>query len=325
MSSTIGNESGIPPKKRIALYAIGGNALSDPQNPNSSDSSEVLKLVIDDVMSLLESGLGVVLTHGNGPQVGDLLMLEEKSFALDEVSRTRSGLDSWVAATQGMIGNELANELDSKLKLRGRPETTAVIMTRVEVDMDDLAFQKPTKPVGPVLDENSIEGEDWDIAMTGVGPRRVVASPKPVSILDIDVISNLCRLGAVVICGGGGGIPVSWEDERWTGSEAVIDKDLLSAKLAIDLDADIFVLSTAVDSIMNDFGGENQSRIDIINFSDANEGLQNGDFPAGSMGPKIEAMLFSKGLNNDMQVVLCSPGNESEAIRGECGTKIVPH
>ena len=322
MSSKSSIEYSTNPKKRIALYAIGGNALNDPQNPKSSESDEVLRSVIDDIIYLLEAGFGVVLTHGNGPQVGDLLMLEEKSLSSSDTTRSRNGLDSWVAATQGMIGSELANELDTKLRLKGRAETTAVILTRVEVDSSDLAFMKPTKPVGPVLDSNSIEGEDWDIAMTGVGPRRVVASPRPVKILDVDVISNLCRLGAVVICGGGGGVPVTWENKIWSGSEAVIDKDLLSAKLAIDLEADIFVLSTAVDSVMRDFGKENQSRIEKLSFSDAKIGLRSGDFPAGSMGPKIEAMLQAKTEREEMNVVLCRPGFVSEAIRGESGTTI---
>ena len=236
LGSTLGHESGVHQKKRIALYAIGGNALSDPQNPNSEESKVVLRSVIDDVISLLESGLSVVLTHGNGPQVGDLLILEENGQKMSKGNvRVRSGLDSLVAATQGMIGNDIANELDSKLRLRDRPETTAVVMTRVQVNPEDDAFLKPTKPVGPILEHHSIENEDWDIAMTGMGPRRVVASPEPRSILDINVIRNLCELGAVVICGGGGGIPVYWEEGNLSGSEAVIDKDCLSAKLAVDL------------------------------------------------------------------------------------------
>ena len=133
----------------------------------------------------------------------------------------------------------------------------------------------------------------------------------------------MCNLGAVVICGGGGGIPVVWKNNQWCGSEAVIDKDKLSAKLAVDLDVDIFVLSTAVDSVMIDFGTGNQSRIANLTFSEANEGINSGDFPAGSMGPKVEAMLIAKRARSEMQVVLCSPGSASEAIRGECGTTII--
>ena len=135
--------------KKLALYSIGGNALSDPSKPKDLQDNSALKLVLEDVIDLLEAGFNVVLTHGNGPQVGDLLALEEKGL---DSKRARTELSTWVAATQGMIGHELSMELDSLLGIKSRPERTAVVLTRVLVDENDFAFVKPTKPVGPVID-----------------------------------------------------------------------------------------------------------------------------------------------------------------------------
>ena len=182
---------------RLVIYAIGGNALSSPTGADEQQSALVLAKVLSDVIDLLEGGWRVILTHGNGPQVGRLLTLDAEH---------EKGMDSWVAATQGMIGHELSLHLDSILYRRQRPERTAVILTRVEVAADDPAFKKPSKPVGPILSYDAVFADEWDVAETIDGPRRVVASPTPLSLLDIDVISQLVDLRAVVICGGGGGI-----------------------------------------------------------------------------------------------------------------------
>ena len=302
--------------RRVAVYAIGGNALSDSSGMVQADS--VLNAVMDDIVNLLEAGFRVVITHGNGPQVGDLLLLEETSMA----ERQRNGLDEWVAATQGMIGHSLSLNLEKHLMNKHRPERTAVVLTRVEVDEDDIAFAAPTKPVGPVLDEDTISEMDWDVATTVNGPRRVVASPSPIRILDIDVINSLLDLNAVVFCCGGGGIPVV-ADVGLTGIAAVIDKDRVSALLACEVDADVLVISTAVDAIYRDFGEASQQSLSMISSQEAKEMIERGQLPPGSMGPKVEAMLHAREFSQAMTIVLCQPGEAISAVRGDSGTTLV--
>lgn len=304
--------------KKLALYSIGGNALSDPTKPKEFQDNKALKLVLNDVVDLLEAGFNVVLTHGNGPQVGDLLLLEERG---SESDRIRTDLSTWVAATQGMIGHELSLELDSLLDLKSRPERTAIVLTRVLVDENDFAFTKPTKPIGPILnDKNKILAE-WDVAETEKGMRRVVPSPLPLKVLDLDLISKLVELGAVVVCGGGGGIPIVIED-TWKGVASVIDKDRFSALLAIGLGADVFITSTAVDQIELGFGTQNSKRISKLGLKDAKEHLDSGEFPEGSMGPKVEAMMSVAEKLDTCRVLLCSPGNALSTLRGESGTHL---
>ncbi len=305
--------------KKLALYSIGGNALSDPSKPKHLQDDKALKLVLEDVVDLLEAGFNVVLTHGNGPQVGDLLALEESG---KNSKRVRTDLSTWVAATQGMIGHELSMELDSLLDLKSRPERTAVVLTRVLVDENDFAFVKPTKPVGPVLDKENLTSNELDVAETEKGLRRVVPSPHPIEVLDLELISKLVELDAVVICGGGGGIPIVI-DETWKGVPSVIDKDRFSALLAISLDADVFITSTAVDQIETGFGTKNSKKIFEINLNELKLLLEKGEFPEGSMGPKVEAMLSVVEKLEKTKVVLCSPGNALKSLRGDSGTNII--
>ena len=304
--------------KKLVLYSIGGNALSDPSKPKDSQNNSALKLVMEDVLDLLEAGFNVILTHGNGPQVGDLLSLEENNLGKN---RVRTDLSTWVAATQGMIGHELSLELDSLLDIKSRPERTAVVLTRVLIDENDSAFANLTKPIGPVLEEHMVL-DSWDVKITERGLRRVVASPKPLEVLDIDLISKLVELGAVVICGGGGGIPISI-NESWKGIPSVIDKDRFSSLLAIGLNVDVFITSTAVDQIEIGFGTSDSEKLSTLNLKKANELLMNGEFPDGSMGPKVEAMMSAAKKLKDSKILLCSPGNALKALRGESGTQIL--
>ena len=306
--------------RKLALYSIGGNALSDPKKTKKDNDNLVLKLVLNDVLDLLEAGFNVVLTHGNGPQVGDLLLLEE---SLAGSNREKTDLSTWVAATQGMIGHELSLELDSLLDLKSRPERTAVVLTRVRVDENDFAFTKPTKPIGPILTNKNQILKSWDVKKTENGMRRVVASPHPLEVLDIDLISKLVELGAVVVCGGGGGIPVIVEQDRWFGIPAVIDKDRFSALLAISLEADVFITSTAVDQIELGFGTNRAQKLSKMNVVEAKKYLESGEFPEGSMGPKVEAMLSVVEKMKKTKVILCSPGNGLDSLRGEAGTEII--
>lgn len=298
---------------RTVVYAIGGNALSSPTGGNEEDSALVLAKVISDVIDLLEAGWRVILTHGNGPQVGHLMSLDPSQ-----------PMDDWVAATQGMIGHSLSINLDSILKRRSRPESTAVVLTRVEVDETDPGFSTPTKPVGPVLSDKQVMCEDWDIAETKNGPRRVVASPHPLRILDLDVIKSLVAGNAIVICCGGGGIPVIEKDNHYVGVPAVIDKDRLSALLAKEIQADALIISTAIDSVRTGFGTEKEVSHSILTISEARGYLESGEFPAGSMGPKISSLIDAVENIDGLKSVLCQPGDAIKALRGDGGTIIAP-
>ena len=298
---------------RTVVYAIGGNALSSPTGGNEEDSALVLAKVISDVIDLLEAGWRVILTHGNGPQVGHLMSLDPSQ-----------AMDDWVAATQGMIGHSLSINLDSILKRRSRPESTAVVLTRVEVDEMDSGFSTPTKPVGPVLSDKQVMSEDWDIAETKNGPRRVVASPHHLRILDLDVIKSLVAGNAIVICCGGGGIPVIEKDNHYVGVPAVIDKDRLSALLAKEIQADALIISTAIDSVRTGFGTEKEVSHSILTISEARGYLESGEFPAGSMGPKISSLIDAVEKVEGLKSVLCQPGDAIKALRGDGGTIITP-
>lgn len=318
--------------QRLAVYAVGGNALSNPSLTGGvakSTAENVMESVLEDVVDLLEAGLRVVLTHGNGPQVGEMLLMEEALFdrrnAFGNDSPMPEGLDHWVAASQGTLGHDIATRLDNTLRRRGRHEQVATLVTRVEVSSTDPAFSQPTKPIGPVIDDLDSVPDAWAIGVTNidVGPRRVVASPMPISIIDSDAIEALLLAGAVVLCGGGGGIPVIADKGGIKGIEAVIDKDRVSALLATSLTADYLFISTAVDSIKIDFGSDNETKISSLSIEDARVHLENGQFPAGSMGPKVEAMLFAKESCPGMKVILCKPGDAINAMRGVVGTTVV--
>lgn len=303
-----------PTVAKVAVYAIGGNALSSPTGDDEGESEQVLAHVMSDVVDLLEAGWGVVLTHGNGPQVGHLMELDQ---------HLTQPMDAWVAATQGMIGHGLALNLDSILSKRQRPERTATVLTRVLVDRRDPGFERPTKPVGPVLSSKTVMEADWDIAETKVGPRRVVASPLPVEIIDLPVIQKLVDLHAVVICGGGGGIPVVRKDQYFIGVPAVIDKDRVSALLAIKLRADALIISTAIDAVRTGFGTDEEQVHRMLNLDECERHLQAGEFPAGSMGPKIGSLMEAALHQPGLQAILCQPGDAIDALRGNAGTTIV--
>ena len=210
--------------------------------------------------------------------------------------------------------------LQGILQRRLRPERTAVILTRVVVDGNDPAFATPTKPVGPILDSKTVMSADWDIAQTIHGPRRVVASPKPIQILELDVIRKLVELQAVVICGGGGGVPVIDRDGHHVGVPAVIDKDLLSSRLAIDLKADALIISTDADAVYSGFGTPDAKAIRHLSVLEAGAMNDAGAFPAGSMAPKVKALCSYVDSIREGQAIFCTPGAVLDALRGEGGT-----
>lgn len=297
---------------RTVVYAIGGNALSSPTGGGHEESALVLAKVMSDVIDLLEAGWRVILTHGNGPQVGHLMALDSSQ-----------PMDDWVAATQGIIGHSLSINLDSILRRRNRPEKTSVILTRVEVDPEDPGFQFPTKPVGPILSDEQVMTEDWDIAETINGPRRVVASPSPKEILDLEIIESLIDKNAIVICCGGGGIPVISKDGHFVGVSAVIDKDRLSALLAIQMNVDALIISTAIDSVRTGFGSKDEQKHQKMTIEQAKTHLANGEFPDGSMGPKVTSAIEAVENLTNLKSIICQPGDAVKALRGESGTIFV--
>ena len=297
---------------RTVVYAIGGNALSSPTGGGHEESALDLAKVMSDVIDLLEAGWRVILTHGNGPQVGHLMALDSSQ-----------PMDDWVAATQGIIGHSLSINLDSILRRRNRPEKTSVILTRVKVDPDDLGFKFPTKPVGPILSDEQVMTEDWDIAETINGPRRVVASPSPKEILDLDIIESLIEKNAIVICCGGGGIPVISKDGHFVGVPAVIDKDRLSALLAIQMNVVALIISTAIDSVRTGFGSEDEQKHQKMTIEQAKTHLANGEFPDGSMGPKVNSAIEAVEALTNLKSIICQPGDAVKALRGESGTIFV--
>ena len=299
---------------RVAVYAIGGNALASPTGGDDGQSERILAHVMSDVVDLLESGWGVVLTHGNGPQVGHLMALD---------TDLTQPMDAWVSATQGMIGHGLALNLDSILSKRQRPERTATIVTRVLVDGNDPGFSKPTKPVGPVLNAQTVMEADWDIAETKIGPRRVVASPLPMEIIDLPVIQKLVDLHAVVICGGGGGIPIAKKGQHFIGVPAVIDKDRVSALLAIKLQAEALIISTAIDAVRTGFGTDGEKSHRTLTLDECEMHMEAGEFPACSMAPKIGSLMEAALHQPGLQAILCQPGDALEALRGKAGTTVV--
>lgn len=265
------------------VIALGGNALLRRGEPLTTDNQRAnTKIAAEAIAEVIKAGHQVVITHGNGPQVG-LLALQGAAYKPDEAYP----LDVLGAETEGMIGYLIEQELENALSGDGK---VATLLTQVEVDPNDPAFGNPTKPVGPVYDKANADilaaKRDWILAQDGNQYRRVVASPTPLKIFDISVIRLLVDAGVTVVCAGGGGIPVvRKKDGSLIGVEAVIDKDLASALLASDLNADALLLLTDVDGVYQEWGQPNQKKIN----SASSQEFATYDFPPGSMGPKVTA------------------------------------
>lgn len=310
---------------KLIVIAIGGNSLiEDSKHVTVSSQYEAAKKTAHHIARLIKAGNRVVIAHGNGPQVGYILRRAELS---QKVLHTVP-LDSCVADTQGAIGYQLQNALDNELLLDGVKKSVATVVTQVEVKDDDPSFSNPTKPIGSFMSEEDAkeraEKDGWAVVEdAGRGWRRVVASPKPVSIIELETIRCLLDNGIVVIAAGGGGIPVvKREDGTLSGREAVIDKDLAAAMLAKDLNADLFVISTAVEKVALNFGKPDQKDLDTINLEEADRYIKEGHFAKGSMLPKMEAVTdFVKTTGN--MGIITDPANLYDALYGDKGTKVV--
>jgi carbamate kinase len=311
---------------QIAVVAVGGNSLiKDAEHRTVPDQYAAAAESMRHIADMVAAGWRVVVTHGNGPQVGFILRRSELSrHELHEVP-----LDSCGADTQGAIGYMFQKALRNEFRARGLPRQAVTLVTQVLVDAADPAFQKPSKPIGSFMGEAEarqlMAKEGWTIMEdAGRGWRRVVASPKPQAIVERDAIQTLLDQDFVVIAVGGGGIPVVQQpDGSLAGVEAVIDKDYASALLAGSLPAELFVISTAVEKVALNFNKPNQRWLDRLTLAEARQYLEEGHFHKGSMGPKIEA-IASYLERGGQRALITNPENLGRALTGETGTWVVP-
>ncbi len=313
-------------KKGLAIVAVGGNALiKDKDHQTVQDQYTCSVETMKHITSMIEMGWDVVITHGNGPQVGFILRRSELSaHELHEVP-----LDFCGADTQGSIGYMFQQALHNEFLLRKMDKKAVTVVTQTIVDRHDPAFQRPAKPIGSFMDEASasekIKKEGWTMVEdAGRGWRRVVPSPIPQRIVEADAIQSLIKAGFVVVAVGGGGIPVlETENGNLVGVEAVIDKDFGASILATMIGADLFLISTAVEKVAINFNKPNQQWLDTMTTAQARQYLEDGHFAKGSMLPKIQAILkyMDKG---GKKALITNPEHITEALEGKTGTWIVP-
>jgi len=309
------------------VVALGGNAISrEDEEGNIPQQFRRTRQTVVWLANLIEAGRQIVITHGNGPQVGNVLRRVE--LAAHEIYPLP--LDTCGADTQGGMGYMIAQCLNNELRRRGIARTVGVIITMVEVAPDDPAFKNPTKPIGRSYERH--KGEQmrdrygWQmVEVAGGRLRRVVASPIPQSIVEVELIRRLTQAGDLLVVGGGGGIPVSRDDEGdLVGVEAVIDKDRTSALLADAIDAGTVLIATNVERVALDFGKPTQRFVDRLTVAEARRHLVEGQFPSGSMGPKIEAAIafLEQSRRSDARVIICNLRHVADALAGRAGTQL---
>jgi carbamate kinase len=312
--------------KDTVVVAIGGNSLiRDEAHKSVEDQFETLVETCKYLADIVESGYNLVICHGNGPQVG--FILRRSAIAAEVTGLHEVPLSSAVADTQGAIGFQIQVALDNELKKRQINRQTATIITRVVVDKNDNGFKNPTKPVGSFFSKEKVEElkktfPDWHFKEdSGRGFRRVVPSPKPLKIVEIDVIKELIENNKIVVACGGGGIPVVEESNGLWPVDAVIDKDLASALLSEKINAKRFIISTGVDYVYINFGKENEKKLETVNLNELKQYVKEGDFAPGSMLPKIQAAIeFIE--NGGEEVIITSPEHLKDALNYKIGTII---
>jgi carbamate kinase len=314
---------------KLAVIAIGGNSLiKDEKHKAVEDQYEAARETTLHIADMIEQGWDVAIGHGNGPQVGFILRRSEiaaKVEGMHEVPLDVCGADS-----QGAIGYALQQTLQNELYRRGIRKSVATVVTQVLVDKNDPAFKNPSKPIGSFMDEPEAARREkemgWSVVEdAGRGWRRVVASPQPKEVVEIEAVKTLLEAGTVVITVGGGGIPViDIGDHEYQGVAAVIDKDFASSLLARLIQADLFLISTAVEKVAINFGKPDQKWLDKMTLAEAKGYLAEGThFAKGSMAPKIEAIIWYLE-NGGKQALITNPENIGRALKGETGTWIVP-
>ncbi len=305
--------------KRIVI-ALGGNALGNTPAEQLELVSKTAKPIVD----LIEAGNEVVIAHGNGPQVG-MINLGMSTAAEAKAIKSDMPFPECGAMSQGYIGYHLQNAIGNELAERGLKKDVATIVTQVLVDEADPAFQNPTKPIGAFYDKETAERIAAEKGYTmvedaGRGYRQVVPSPKPVDVIEKNMVNALIDSGCVVITVGGGGIPVIRKDGKLYGTPAVIDKDFASAKLAELIKADDLVILTAVDRVAINWGKPNQESLSEMSIAEAEKYCEEGHFAPGSMLPKVKAAISFAQTGGD--AIIASLENAGAAIKGESGTKV---
>ena len=309
---------------RKIVVALGGNAILS-SDPSAKAQKAALVDTAKHLVKLIKNGDELIITHGNGPQVGNLLL---QNLAADSEKNPAFPLDSLAAMTEGSIGFWLQNALENELAKEGIDKEVASLVTQVIVDKEDPAFQNLTKPIGPFYTEEEAKLESEKTGATfkedaGRGWRKVVASPKPIGIKEIGTIRTLLQSGAIVVAAGGGGIPVvREEDGTLTGVEAVIDKDFASQTLAELVDADLFIVLTGVDYVYINYNKPDQKKLEKVTVAQLEEYIQQNQFAPGSMLPKVQAAMAFVNHKPGSKAVITSLENLAALIESNSGTII---
>ena len=310
------------------VLALGGNALqSDPKDKSCAAQLKTCKETAISIVDLIEEGHRVSIVHGNGPQVGQIVAAVEAAQKFD-VDNVLFPFDVCGSFSQGYIGYHLQNAIGEELRSRSIDKSVGTIVTQVVVDKEDEGFKNPTKPIGSFYTKEEAEKLEQEHGYimkedAGRGYRRVVASPKPIDVIEKGIIKELVDMGNVVISCGGGGIPVIREDGMVKGVAAVIDKDFAAEKLAEILDADVLLILTGVDRVCVNFNKPNQKELVQITLDEVNTYIAEGQFAPGSMLPKVEACKKFITNNKDKTAIIASLSKAKEALKGLSGTKIV--
>ncbi|NLJ71330.1 MAG: carbamate kinase [Clostridiaceae bacterium] len=305
------------------VVALGGNAILT-DDPSAEGQIKALRKTSKHLIKLIKAGYDLIITHGNGPQVGNLMLQQE---AANSDKNPAMPIDTAVAMTQGSIGFWLQNSLDRAVREAGIDRSIVTILTQVVISEDDPAFQNPTKPIGPFFSKEESEqraAETGDIYMedAGRGYRKVVPSPKPISIVEAKTINTLVANGIITISAGGGGIPVVQRDQYYEGREAVIDKDFAAAKLAELVKADYLLILTGVDNAYINFNKPDQKKLETVTVDQMKQYIAENQFAAGSMLPKIEASISFLESSKNGKAYITSLENIDAFIHGGSATVI---
>lgn len=310
------------------VLALGGNALqSDPKDKTAEAQLNTCRETAKSIVDLIEEGHQISIVHGNGPQVGQIVACTETAYKADS-SNVLFPFDVCGSFSQGYIGYHLQNAISEELRKRNIKKSVGTVVTQVLVDKNDKGFQNPTKPIGSFYSKEEAEELQKEKGYimkedAGRGYRRVVASPKPIDVVEKDLIKNLVESGAVVISCGGGGIPVIEENNSIKGVAAVIDKDFAAEKLAEILEADVLLILTAVDRVCVNFNKPDQKSIEVMTLADVDRYIGEGQFAPGSMLPKVEACKKFAQFKDGKTAIIASLSKAKEALKGLSGTKIV--